>query len=62
VSKSAPCVCGHESYHHFAHVGICIGNDCGCSYYLPDDGSEPTPGTPVQDNYAGIYAGKKWAL
>jgi len=48
------CVCGHPPASHYAHEGNC--HDCGCSYYLADDGVEPVTITPKTEPYVGIYA------
>lgn len=53
------CVCGHEAAEHHAWTGACTG-PCGCSYFLEDNGIEPTVGTVISETYNGIYAMRKW--
>ena len=54
------CVCGHEPGEHRDGVGECRG-DCGCSYALPDNGSEPFAPTPDTRPYTGRY-GRRYTL
>lgn len=53
------CVCTHEAAEHHAWTGACTGN-CGCSYYLADNGIEPTEIQPRYQPYTGIYARRQW--
>ena len=60
MSDETQRVCTHPPASHFAHEGQC--HDCGCSYYLADDGIEPVTIVPKSEPYSGFYVDKKWVV